>query len=87
VLPHHAPHSGAFQAEGIFGQYIYINPDAHTVIVIWSAWPEAWVDANDLETNAFLGAVVNALKAPLRSKVAASPRATGSARRGELHVS
>ncbi len=87
VLPHQAPHSGAFQAEGIFGQYIYINPNAHTVVVIWSAWPEAWVDANDQETNAFLGGVVNALKLPLRSQAAVSRRAAGSARRGELHVS
>jgi CubicO group peptidase (beta-lactamase class C family) len=62
VLPHQPPHSGAFQAEGIFGQYIYINPRAHLVIVVWSAWPEAWVDAKDAETEAFLGGVIRALK-------------------------
>jgi CubicO group peptidase (beta-lactamase class C family) len=63
VMPHRAPHSGAFQAEGIFGQFIYINPAAHLVIVIWSAWPEAWIDANAVETEAFLGGVVSALRA------------------------
>jgi CubicO group peptidase (beta-lactamase class C family) len=62
VLPHQAPHSGAFEAEGIFGQYIYVNPAAHLVAVIWSAWPEAWVDANAVETDAFLGGVVRALQ-------------------------
>jgi len=28
---------GAYAAEGIFGQLIYINPTAHVVIVVWSA--------------------------------------------------
>jgi CubicO group peptidase (beta-lactamase class C family) len=49
-------------AEGIFGQYIYINPAAHLVIVQWSAWPGAWVDANAEEAAAFYGGVVKALK-------------------------
>jgi len=32
---------GAFQAEGIFGQMIYVNPTRNVVIVQTSAWPEA----------------------------------------------
>jgi CubicO group peptidase (beta-lactamase class C family) len=28
---------GAFDAEGIFGQHVYINPAVHLVIVVWSA--------------------------------------------------
>lgn len=28
---------GAFEADGIFGQHIYINPAVHLVIVVWSA--------------------------------------------------
>jgi CubicO group peptidase (beta-lactamase class C family) len=28
---------GAFEANGIFGQHIYINPAAHLVIVVWGA--------------------------------------------------
>lgn len=32
---------GSFQASGIFGQGIYINPATSTVIAIHSAWPEA----------------------------------------------
>ena len=60
ALPPEAPHDGAFMAEGIFGQFVYINPVRHTVIVIWSAWPEAWLDKNAAETVSFLGAAVSA---------------------------
>jgi CubicO group peptidase (beta-lactamase class C family) len=35
-----ARRDGAFSAEGIFGQMMYINPAARVVIVVWSAWPE-----------------------------------------------
>ena len=31
---------GAFEAEGIYGQCIYVNPAKHVVIVQTSAWPE-----------------------------------------------
>ncbi len=31
---------GAFEAQGIFGQSIYVNPKVHVVIVQTSAWPE-----------------------------------------------
>lgn len=30
---------GAFSADGIFGQTIYLNPSENVVIVVWSAWP------------------------------------------------
>ncbi len=62
VLPHVAPHVGAFQAEGIFGQFIYINPRSQMVAVVWSAWPQAWNDKNAIETIGFLGGVVKSLK-------------------------
>jgi CubicO group peptidase (beta-lactamase class C family) len=32
-------HEGAFVAEGIYGQSIYVNPTRHVVIVQTSAWP------------------------------------------------
>ena len=38
-------------------------PATHLVIVAWSAWPEAWVDANAEEAAAFFGGVIHALKA------------------------
>ena len=31
---------GAFEAQGIYGQCIHVNPARHTVIVQTSAWPE-----------------------------------------------
>ncbi len=30
---------GAFSADGIFGQTLYLNPAENVVIVVWSAWP------------------------------------------------
>jgi CubicO group peptidase (beta-lactamase class C family) len=35
-----AAHTGAFEALGIFGQRIYVNPDEDLVIALWSAWPK-----------------------------------------------
>jgi hypothetical protein len=31
---------GAYSADGIFGQFVYVNPAARVVIVVWSAWPK-----------------------------------------------
>ena len=45
---------GAFTAEGIFGQFIYIDPQRELVAVVLSAWPAAWVDAAEVETYALL---------------------------------
>ncbi len=52
---------GAFEARGIFGQHIHMNPNEHVVVVVWSALPKptgkATVDDND-----FFGAVTQALR-------------------------
>lgn len=48
-------HDGAFTAEGIFGQFIYINPKEDIVAVVWSAWPTSWVDSAELETYSLIG--------------------------------
>jgi CubicO group peptidase (beta-lactamase class C family) len=52
---------GAFMAEGIFGQYIYLNPKERVVIVVWSAQskPEGMDIVDDQD---FFGAVVKALR-------------------------
>jgi len=52
---------GAYQATGIFGQLIYINPKKHIVIVETSAWPTP--DPNDRWDE--MDAVVNAIVAEL----------------------
>jgi hypothetical protein len=41
VRPLEAPaHEGAFEARGIFGQHLYINPREQVVIVVWAAQPK-----------------------------------------------
>jgi len=57
-----AMHDGAFTAEGIYGQFIYINPAEQVVAVVWSAWPQPWVDSAELETYALLGTAVAMLR-------------------------
>jgi CubicO group peptidase (beta-lactamase class C family) len=56
-----APHENAFTAEGIYGQFIYINPVHRVVAVVWSAWPEAWINELEFETYSLLGTAIAAL--------------------------
>jgi len=53
---------GNFEAQGIFGQLIFVAPAERVVIVKLSAWPEAWVDDMEFESYAFFDAVVDALR-------------------------
>lgn len=64
VLPRGAGtvHDGAFTAQGIFGQFVYVNPAEQVVAVVWSAWRRAWEDDAEFETYALLGAAVEALR-------------------------
>ena len=52
---------GAFSAEGIHGQFIYVNPAAKVVIVVWSAQPKPLGGAIVNDWN-FFEAVSNALR-------------------------
>ena len=52
---------GAYAAEGIYGQWIYVNPRAHVVIVVWSAQAKP-TGAAVVDDWAFFDAVVSALK-------------------------
>jgi CubicO group peptidase (beta-lactamase class C family) len=56
-----AVHEGAFQAEGIFGQHIYINRKEKLVIVVLSARPKP-TGATVVDDSAFFAAVVKALR-------------------------
>ena len=59
-----APHTvsdGAFAAEGIFGQAIYINPREHVVIVQWSAQTKP-TGGEIVNNDDFFGAVSLALR-------------------------
>ena len=55
-------HDGAFTAQGIFGQFVYVNPREQVVAVVWSAWRDAWQTATEFETYALLAAAVEALR-------------------------
>ncbi len=53
---------GRFEAQGLFGQLIYIAPDENVVVVKLSAWPEGVVEEMEFESYVFFEAVINALK-------------------------
>jgi CubicO group peptidase (beta-lactamase class C family) len=55
------PNEGAFEARGIFGQHIYVNPKENVVIVVWSALPKPQRMAT-VQDNDFFAATIKALK-------------------------
>jgi CubicO group peptidase (beta-lactamase class C family) len=55
-------HRGAFEARGIFGQHMYINPREKVVIVVLSARPKPDAALSPLEDVPFFAAVVKALQ-------------------------
>ena len=59
--PTGSPDDGAFAAEGIFGQAIYINRREQVVIAQWGAQTKPTGGAK-IEDNDFFAAVVSALR-------------------------
>ena len=55
-------HQDAFQAIGIFGQHLYINPREKLVIVVLSARPKPDAARNPVPDGAFFAAVARALQ-------------------------
>jgi len=55
-------HEGAFEAVGIFGQHLYVNRRAATVIVVLSARPKPTRPFHMLDDGAFFAAVIKALR-------------------------
>jgi CubicO group peptidase (beta-lactamase class C family) len=55
-------HKGAFQAIGIFGQHLYINPTEKLVIVVLSARPKPDSSAHILDDASFFAAVAKSLR-------------------------
>jgi CubicO group peptidase (beta-lactamase class C family) len=47
VLPERSDRLGGYEAQGVHGQVLYINPREKLVIVATSAWPKAWDDELD----------------------------------------
>jgi len=54
-------HQGAFEAVGIFGQHLYINPAEKLVIVVLSARPKPDSSAHILDDASFFAAVAKSL--------------------------
>jgi len=57
---HGTIHEGAFEAHGIFGQHLYMNPRENLVIVAWGALPKPSGKAVVRDYD-FFGAVARAL--------------------------
>jgi CubicO group peptidase (beta-lactamase class C family) len=55
-------HRGAFQAKGIFGQHLYINPRQKLVIVVLSARPKPDSAISPIDDLPFFAAVARALQ-------------------------
>lgn len=53
---------GTFTAQGVFGQFIHINPAEKMVTVVLSAWELPWIDPKEYETYCFINAAAEALK-------------------------
>ena len=53
--------NGHFEAQGIYGQFVYVAPESDVVIVKLSFWPEPWVEEMEFEGYAFFDAVIEAL--------------------------
>jgi CubicO group peptidase (beta-lactamase class C family) len=54
-------HDGAFEARGIFGQHLYLNPKERVVVVVWSAQSKPTGKAV-VQDNAFFAAVTQAVR-------------------------
>ena len=53
-------HDGAFEAVGIFGQHVYINPKEKVVVVVWGALPKP-TGTETVHDEDFFAAVSQAL--------------------------
>ena len=54
-------HEGAFEAVGIFGQHVYVNPREQVVVVVWGALPKP-TGKDVIEDTDFFVAVCRALR-------------------------
>jgi CubicO group peptidase (beta-lactamase class C family) len=56
----------AFTGEGIYGQFLMVNPELDLVVVKTSAWTAAWDDPMALETFAMFDALSAQVRAGSR---------------------
>ena len=57
----YATNEGAYEAVGIFGQHVYVNPKENLVIAVWGAQPKP-TTVIPIEDTDFFGAVAEQLK-------------------------
>lgn len=50
-----------FLAQGVFGQFIHVNPQEQLVTVVWSTWKDPWIDPKEYETFCVIQAATEAL--------------------------
>lgn len=55
-------HGPAYEAKGLYGQRIYINPQENVVIVLLCAWPKSWLMPPPVDDYGFFEAVMIALR-------------------------
>lgn len=58
----HPIHAGAFEAVGIFGQHLYVNPAEKVVIVVWGATSKPLAVVDPVEHDDFFAAVCAELR-------------------------
>lgn len=54
-------HAGAYEAQGIFGQRIYVNPRENLVIVVLCAWPKPWLTP-PIDDHLFFKSIIESLR-------------------------
>lgn len=50
----------AFEAQGINGQFLYVNPSKNLVIVMTNVWKDWWISDLERETYAIFDAFAKA---------------------------
>jgi CubicO group peptidase (beta-lactamase class C family) len=58
----------AYAAEGVHGQFIFVNPARDVVIAMTSAWPVTWDDDSSAEVTAAFEAIVHGLDPGVESR-------------------
>ena len=56
------PNSTSFEAQGLYGQHMFIHPDENLVVVVWNAWLQSGNFQAEQETWSMFNGVVQALR-------------------------
>ncbi|MBL7940751.1 MAG: hypothetical protein JNL43_15425, partial [Flavobacteriales bacterium] len=56
------PDSRAFEAQGLYGQHVFIEPDENLVVVTWNAWLTPGNFQAEQETWSLFAGIAEALR-------------------------